>query len=99
MAEQAVAADYVIKGAGAAGMAFADAVLTESDASVVIVDRRDRPGGHWNDAYPFVACTSRRATTASARRRSAPATSTRSGSTPGSTSWPPARRSSATSTS
>lgn len=54
MAEQAVAADYVIKGAGAAGMAFADAVLTESDASVVIVDRRDRPGGHWNDAYPFV---------------------------------------------
>ena len=23
-------------------------------ARVVMVDRRDRPGGHWNDAYPFV---------------------------------------------
>jgi hypothetical protein len=21
---------------------------------VVLVDRRHRPGGHWNDAYPFV---------------------------------------------
>ncbi len=41
-------------GAGAAGMAFADSVLTETDATMVIVDRRDRAGGHWNDAYPFV---------------------------------------------
>lgn len=46
--------DYLIVGAGAAGMAFADALIAESDADVVIVDRRDRPGGHWNDAYPFV---------------------------------------------
>jgi NAD(P)-binding Rossmann-like domain len=46
--------DYLIVGAGAAGLAFADALITESDADVVIVDRRDRPGGHWNDAYPFV---------------------------------------------
>jgi hypothetical protein len=46
--------DYLIVGAGAAGLAFADALITESDAEVVIVDRRDRPGGHWNDAYPFV---------------------------------------------
>jgi hypothetical protein len=35
-------------------MAFADSVLTETDATMVIVDRHDRPGGHWNDAYPFV---------------------------------------------
>jgi hypothetical protein len=49
-----IAADYVIKGAGAAGMAFADSVLTHSDATMVLVDRHDRPGGHWNDAYPFV---------------------------------------------
>jgi hypothetical protein len=35
-------------------MAFADALITESDADVVMVDRRDQPGGHWNDAYPFV---------------------------------------------
>jgi hypothetical protein len=46
--------DYLIVGAGAAGMAFADSLIAESDVDVVIVDRRDRPGGHWNDAYPFV---------------------------------------------
>jgi hypothetical protein len=46
--------DYLIVGTGAAGLAFADALIAESDADVVIVDRRDRPGGHWNDAYPFV---------------------------------------------
>jgi NAD(P)-binding Rossmann-like domain len=46
--------DYLVIGAGAAGMAFADALITESDADVVMVDRRHAPGGHWNDAYPFV---------------------------------------------
>lgn len=47
--------DYLVVGAGAAGMAFTDSLLTESDdTDVTIVDRRDRPGGHWNDAYPFV---------------------------------------------
>lgn len=46
--------DYLIIGAGAAGIAFADSLITESDADVVIVDRRHNPGGHWNDAYPFV---------------------------------------------
>src|SRR5271155_375179 len=51
---EAITADYLIMGAGATGMAFADSVLTETEATLVIVDRRDRPGGHWNDAYPFV---------------------------------------------
>jgi choline dehydrogenase-like flavoprotein len=46
--------DYLVVGAGAAGLAFADALIAESDADVVLVDRRHRPGGHWNDAYPFV---------------------------------------------
>jgi hypothetical protein len=46
--------DYLIVGAGAAGLAFADALITASDADVVLVDRRHGPGGHWNDAYPFV---------------------------------------------
>jgi hypothetical protein len=46
--------DYLIAGAGAAGLAFADALIADSDADVVLVDRRHRPGGHWNDAYPFV---------------------------------------------
>ena len=54
MTEESISADYLIMGAGAAGMAFADSVLTETDATLVIVDRRDKPGGHWNDAYPFV---------------------------------------------
>lgn len=49
-----VEADYVIVGAGAMGMAFADVILTESDATVAIVDRGNQPGGHWNHAYPFV---------------------------------------------
>lgn len=47
-------ADYLISGAGASALSFLDVLLTESDATVVIVDRRDAPGGHWNDAYPFV---------------------------------------------
>jgi hypothetical protein len=51
---ETIAADYLIMGAGAAGMAFADSVFTETDATIVMVDRHDRPGGHWNDAYPFV---------------------------------------------
>src|SRR6478735_2255110 len=42
-------------GAGAAGMSFVDALIeTDHDCDVVMVDRRDGPGGHWNDAYPFV---------------------------------------------
>ena len=48
------AADYLVIGAGAMGMAFTDVLMTESDASVVIVDRYNQPGGHWNYAYPFV---------------------------------------------
>ncbi len=47
-------ADYLIVGSGAVGMAFADTLLTETDASIVMVDRYQKPGGHWNVAYPFV---------------------------------------------
>lgn len=49
-----IQADYLVIGAGAVGMAFVDTILTESDKTVVIVDNRAKPGGHWNDAYPFV---------------------------------------------
>ncbi|MBB4928071.1 cation diffusion facilitator CzcD-associated flavoprotein CzcO [Kitasatospora kifunensis] len=35
-------------------MAFADALVAETDATVAIVDRYGRPGGHWTLAYPFV---------------------------------------------
>lgn len=47
-------ADYLIVGSGAAGMAFADTLINETNASIVMVDRHHAPGGHWNDAYPFV---------------------------------------------
>ncbi len=47
--------DYLIVGAGASAMAYADALLAASpDADCVLVDRRHAPGGHWLDAYPFV---------------------------------------------
>ena len=47
--------DYLIIGAGAMGMAFADVVFNEQpSAHITLVDKRARPGGHWNDAYPFV---------------------------------------------
>ena len=50
-----IAADYLVVGAGAMGMAFADELLSR-DASVriVMVDRHAKPGGHWNDAYRHV---------------------------------------------
>lgn len=47
-------ADYLIIGAGAVGMAFADMLVTETDASIIMVDSHHKPGGHWNVAYPFV---------------------------------------------
>lgn len=51
----ALHADYVVVGAGAMGMAFVDEILThDAEASVVLVDQHAKPGGHWNDAYPFV---------------------------------------------
>lgn len=35
-------------------MAFVDSLIDHSDAKVVMVERRATPGGHGNDAYPFV---------------------------------------------
>jgi hypothetical protein len=47
--------DYLVIGAGASGMAFADTMLDEApDAHITLVDRHSKPGGHWNDAYSFV---------------------------------------------
>ncbi len=49
-----ISTDYLIVGSGAVGMAFVDTLLAESTATVVMVDRHHAPGGHWDDAYPFV---------------------------------------------
>jgi hypothetical protein len=35
-------------------MAFTDALIDHADVHVTLVDRRHAPGGHWQDAYPFV---------------------------------------------
>ncbi len=51
---QELEADYLVVGAGAAGMAITDTLLSHTDATVAIVDRRHAPGGHWRDAYPYV---------------------------------------------
>ncbi|MFT6397979.1 MAG: hypothetical protein ACJAYU_002734 [Bradymonadia bacterium] len=49
-------ADYLVVGAGAMGVAFVDELLTQqSNAQVILVEQRARPGGHWNSAYPFVS--------------------------------------------
>ena len=48
--------DYLIVGAGAVGLAFADTLLDEDPGChITIVDKHAKPGGHWNDAYSFVA--------------------------------------------
>ncbi|MGD9952146.1 MAG: NAD(P)-binding protein [Burkholderiales bacterium] len=54
MTDQTLDTDYLVVGAGAAAMAFTDALLEHSDATIAIVDRRHAPGGHWHDAYPYV---------------------------------------------
>ena len=38
--------DYLVAGAGAAGMTLSDALLSHSHASVTLVERRHAPGGH-----------------------------------------------------
>ena len=52
--EETLDVDHLVVGAGAMGMAFADALVDHSDVRVAIVDRRHAPGGHWLEAYPFV---------------------------------------------
>ncbi len=47
--------DYLVVGTGAVGMAFVDTLLTDDpEATITMVDRYHKPGGHWNKAYPFV---------------------------------------------
>ena len=54
LAQTPLEVDYLIVGAGAMGMAFADTLLAETDATVAMVDRYAQPGGHWTRSYPFV---------------------------------------------
>ncbi len=52
---QTTATEYLVVGTGAVGMAFVDTLLTDDpEATVTMVDRYHKPGGHWTKAYPFV---------------------------------------------
>ena len=53
-ATESITTDYLVVGSGAMGLAFADVLIKETSATVALVDMHDKPGGHWNDAYPFV---------------------------------------------
>jgi hypothetical protein len=54
MSTRTLETDYLVVGCGAAGMAFADSLIADSKAQVIMVDRRHAPGGHWNEGYPFL---------------------------------------------
>ena len=48
-------ADYVVIGGGALSLAFVDELIHKSqDITAIVVEKRGKPGGHWNDAYDFV---------------------------------------------
>ena len=56
MTPRVVETDYLVIGAGAMGLAFVDELLARRpDQQVVLVDKRAKPGGHWNDAYSYVS--------------------------------------------
>src|SRR3954454_16831160 len=46
--------DYLVVGGGAFAMSFVDTLIEHSDADVVMIERRHRPGGHWLGSYPFL---------------------------------------------
>ena len=84
--------DYLVKGCGAMAMAFVDVMLKETDANFIMVDKRSAPGGHWNDAYPFVRLHQPSAFYGVASRALAMAARTAPGSIKACWSWPRARR-------
>ena len=48
-------ADYVVVGGGALSLAFVDEIIHKStDITAIVVEKRAKAGGHWNDAYDFV---------------------------------------------
>ncbi len=50
MKTEQLTCDYLIVGAGAVGMAFADVLLHETNANILIIDKKVKPGGHRNYA-------------------------------------------------
>ena len=79
-----ISTDYLIVGAGAMGMGFLDELVTCSQLEAVIVDTRDKPGGHWNQVQ-YV--TVQYSTVHTGTRHTPSCGSTSPHST---TAWPPA---------
>ena len=52
--------DFLVIGCGASAMSFVDVMLAETDATFVIVDKRDAPGGIGTTPIRLCACTSLR---------------------------------------
>jgi ribulose 1,5-bisphosphate synthetase/thiazole synthase len=50
---QTISSDDYVADAGASGLAFIDTPLSESDATVNIMNNRLKLGGHWVDAIPL----------------------------------------------
>ena len=51
---QRLQCDYLVIGAGTSGMSFVDTILAEDPkATMIVVDRNEKPGGHWVNVYPF----------------------------------------------
>jgi hypothetical protein len=46
--------DYLVVGAGLNGMCFVDVILRYTDKTIMLVDKKVGPGGHWVDPYPHV---------------------------------------------
>ena len=83
---------------GRAGWRSSTRWSPRSDAEVVLVDRRHRPGGHWLDAYPFVRLHQPSATYGVNSRVLGDDRIDESARTPASTSGPPPPRSATTTT-
>jgi hypothetical protein len=45
--------DYLIIGSGISSLVFSSIILRKTNARIIIIDRYDRPGGAWNDAYGY----------------------------------------------
>lgn len=55
--ETTLQADYLVIGSGAMGMAFCDVLLTETDASVLIVDWTNSIHTQGTEFNPSQACS------------------------------------------
>ena len=47
-------ADSLVMGAEVVGGVFVNTLHEETYATLIVVDRHHQPGGHCNDAYPFL---------------------------------------------